>query len=85
MAQCERLNVCPFFKKIQCLPRMIDQLIAAYCEGDNGCCARLWVVSAELRPPEDLFPNERDRALRIIADAGKPLKTTLEKMSSKRS
>ncbi len=85
MAQCERLNGCPFFKKIQCLPRTVEQLVATYCQGDNTGCARLWVVSAELRPPEDLFPNERDRALRILSDAGKPLKAALEKMPPKTS
>ncbi|HTW32920.1 MAG TPA: hypothetical protein VMD76_14660 [Candidatus Sulfotelmatobacter sp.] len=85
MAQCERLNGCLFFKKLQCLPKTAHQLLETYCLGDHNRCARFWVASAKLPPPEDLFPNEQDRAVRIISDAGKHLRTAPEKMSSKKN
>jgi hypothetical protein len=72
MAECERLEECPFFAKIKHLPRTASQLLTTYCHGDNRQCARLWVVASGVRPPDDLFPNEKDRALRILSGSGKP-------------
>jgi len=72
MARCERLDGCPFFKNLEHLPMTAEHLAAAYCNGDNTGCARLWVVANGILPPDDLFPNERDRALRILAEAGRP-------------
>ncbi len=71
MATCERLADCPFFRKIKYLPKTADQLAITFCHGDNRGCARLWVISNGVRPPEDLFPNESDRALRILSQSGK--------------
>jgi hypothetical protein len=65
--ECERLSGCPFFKNLKHLPRTADQLVASYCYGDSTSCARLQVVSAGIRPPDDLFPNETNRAFNIIA------------------
>jgi hypothetical protein len=72
MADCDRLSACPFFKGLRHLPRTADQLVVKYCKGDNTDCARLWVSSSGVVPPEDLFPNETDRALVILAKAGRP-------------
>ena len=71
MAQCKRLEGCPFFKKIKDLPKTAAQLAAAYCYGDSRGCARFWVAESGVRPPDDLFPNEADRALRILTKSGK--------------
>ena len=78
MAQCERLEGCPFFKKIKDLPKTTEQLVSIYCRGNTRGCARLWVLSAGVRVPDDLFPNEKDRALRILSDAGKSPRTVLQ-------
>lgn len=72
MEDCERLERCPFFRNIKCLPRTAEQLANSYCRGDNSGCARRWVLSAGERPPDDLFPNERDRALRIVSESKAP-------------
>ncbi len=71
MAHCERLERCPFFTKIRDLPKTAAQLATTYCHGDNRGCARLWLISSGVRPPDDLFPNEGDRALSILSESGK--------------
>ena len=71
MADCERLEGCAFFVKIRSLPKTAEQLMTNYCRGDNSGCARLWCISSGVSPPDDLFPNERDRALIILQQAGK--------------
>jgi hypothetical protein len=71
MADCELLAVCALFAKIKDLPKTAAQLATTYCYGDNRGCARLWVASSGVRPPDDLFPNEQDRALRILSKSGK--------------
>jgi len=71
MAECERLEKCAFFKKIKDLPKTAAQLAGTYCHGDNTHCARLWVLSSGVSPPDDLFPNENDRALVILSESGK--------------
>lgn len=71
MADCERLDNCPFFKNLKHLPRTAEQLTVRYCRGDNSGCARLWVFSNGALPPDDLFPNEGERALRVLSQSGK--------------
>lgn len=71
MAHCERLEGCPFFRKIKDLPKTATQLATIYCYGESSGCARLWVVSSGVRPPDDLFPNEKDRALKILSKSVK--------------
>jgi len=85
MAQCERLQGCPFFNKIEHLPKTAKQLATTYCHGDNRGCARLWAVSAGVRPPDDLFPNEGDRALILITQSGKAPGAFLEALPMKDS
>ena len=77
MARCTKLDICPFFKNMEHLPRTANQLVISYCHRDNSRCARLWTVRAGVRPPDDLFPNERDRALVLISQAGKSLTDAL--------
>jgi len=66
VADCERLPSCPFFQKLAFLPRTAEALVQTYCRGDHKQCARYRVMSAGVFPPEDLFPNESERALRIL-------------------
>lgn len=77
MARCERLDSCPFFKNLEQLPRTANQLVISYCYRDNSDCARHWAAKAGVRPPDDLFPNERDRVLALISQAGKSPSTVL--------
>ena len=81
MARCEKLEHCPFFKHIDHLPRTANQLVISYCYRDNSGCARLWAAKAGVRPPDDLFPNERDRALVLISEAGKSPAAAVAAMS----
>jgi len=69
MGKCIRLEVCPFFKKIKTLPRTVELLTASYCHRAYSDCARLLVVSKGVRPPDDLFPNDRIEAQRILSQS----------------
>ena len=46
-----------------------------YCRGDNSKCARYMVFEAlgVGRAPDDLFPNQEDRAKQIIAESELPV------------
>lgn len=72
MADCEKLEKCSFFKKFAHLPKTIAALVETYCRGDKLKCARYAVASKGSQPPDDLFPNEMERAEEIIADLEKP-------------
>ena len=67
MADCERLPTCPFFQRLEFLPRTAESLVQVYCRGDHTSCARYNVLSAGIFPPLDMFPNENERALRILS------------------
>lgn len=71
MADCERLSTCPFFQRLEFLPRTAEALVQTYCRGDHKSCARYKVFSAGILPPQDLFPNESVRALRILSNSKK--------------
>ena len=66
LPDCERLPACPFFQRLSFLPRTAEGLVQIYCRGDHKSCARFKVMSAGFVPPLDLFPNESERALRIL-------------------
>jgi hypothetical protein len=83
VADCFRLEQCRFFKNIAHLPKTAEQLATIHCRGDNSGCARHWVASAGIMPPDDLFPNERDRALLILAKAGKATTAFLQTLQVK--
>jgi uncharacterized membrane protein YkvA (DUF1232 family) len=69
MAECECLPRCPFFNdKMTNMPIMADMTKKAYCMQDPSQCAR-YIVAAKLgreAVPADLFPNQCDRAGRIL-------------------
>lgn len=69
MADCERLERCPFFHdRMDNMPGMAGMYKRRYCQGSNRDCAR-HIVMRELGKsdvPEDLFPNEVDRAEALV-------------------
>ncbi|WP_147164553.1 hypothetical protein [Pararhodospirillum oryzae] len=74
MTQCECIPGCAFFNdKMAGMPVMADQMKHRYCTGENDKCARHMVVAKLGRAavPSDLFPNQSDRALGLIAASHK--------------
>jgi len=70
MAECEVLSACPFFNDTMAnMPGTAAAFKRKYCQGDNATCARYMVLKAIGKPkvPADLFPNQEDRARKIIA------------------
>ena len=69
MADCECLAGCPFFNdKMANMPALVTIYKERYCRGSKQECAR-YMVFMELgkpRVPTDLFPNQQERASRII-------------------
>ena len=70
MAVCERLEKCPFFNdRMADMPATAAMFKKQFCEGDFMSCARR-MVAVSLSPtqvPSNLFPNEIERARKIIA------------------
>jgi len=72
MGACERIEKCVFFKdKMQYMPSTAALFKRIYCNGDNSKCARYMVFSVmgKEHVPADLFPDQRERALKIISTA----------------
>ncbi len=66
MANCEKLEKCPFFHdKLANMPAVADLMKRQFCLEDKTGCARYMVSSAGLPVPHDLFPNDNDRARQI--------------------
>ena len=69
MADCECLAKCPFFHdKMEGMPGMTGVYKRRYCEGSSRNCAR-HIVFREFGAtmvPADLFPNEVERADRVL-------------------
>ena len=66
---CECLPRCPFFNdKMMDMPAMVSLLKEKYCKGDSARCARHMVfkVMGSERVPMDLYPNQAERAEKII-------------------
>ena len=67
MANCERLNTCPFFTgQMATMPAVADLMKKSYCLGDKMQCARYQVASAGRPVPGDLYPNDTTRSQRIL-------------------
>jgi hypothetical protein len=69
MADCILLEKCLFFNdKMAGMPAASDLMKKRYCTKDNSTCARFMIVQAMGREhvPQDLFPNNTDRAKTII-------------------
>ena len=68
MADCEKLEKCPFFTdKMVAMPSVTTLMKQTYCRGDKKQCARYVVSSAGIPVPPDLFPNHHGRAREILA------------------
>jgi len=70
MAERERVQTCPFFNdKMKNMPASAELMKDKYCRGDFASCARYMVLKAlgKEKVPSDLFPNEAERARRIIS------------------
>ncbi len=70
MANCECLPTCPFFNdKMANKPGTAEMIKKKYCLGDNTECARYIVFKkiGKANVPADLFPNQKDNALRLVA------------------
>jgi len=70
MANCEFHERCGFFDGgLPTMPPNVDELKQNYCLSNNLHCARYLVANAlgPAQMPQDLFPNQRDRAYQIIA------------------
>jgi hypothetical protein len=67
MADCEKLLMCPFFTdKMKAMPSVTDLMKQTYCHGDKMQCARYQLSVVGIAAPLDLFPNDRDRADKIL-------------------
>ena len=68
MANCEKLEKCPFFTdQMANMPSVAALLKKTFCLGDKTQCARYSVLSAGFTVPADLLPNDQDRASQILA------------------
>lgn len=71
--RCELLGGCLFFNdEMDRMPKMADIYKRNYCLHDHSQCARFMVARSLGRSqvPADLFPNDRVRALDMLAAAG---------------
>jgi hypothetical protein len=70
MADCPYILPCPFFNdRMANMPSMAAMIKSSYCKGDYTECAR-YLVRDKLGKgtvPEDLFPNAKDRAAKLVA------------------
>jgi hypothetical protein len=66
---CEYLETCPFFHdKLENMPVTAETYKKQYCRADFITCAR-YRIAKEKGPenvPDDLFPNQRSKADRIL-------------------
>ncbi len=69
---CDRLPTCIFFNdQMEHMPAVAELLKKQYCRGTFSECARSQVAAALGGPsvPKDLFPQDRERAKRILSPA----------------
>jgi len=72
MADCECLGGCLFFNdKMANKPATTESFKRQYCHGDNANCARHMVLLSlgKERVPSNMFPNQTDRAAKLIAQS----------------
>lgn len=69
MPECDFIAVCPFFNdQLENMPGTAKLYEKTTCRGDFESCAR-FIVRNALGPdavPRDLFPNDRERAEKLI-------------------
>jgi hypothetical protein len=77
MADCIGLPTCIFFNdKMASMPTAAEMMKKKFCRSDSAHCARFMISSTlgKQQVPQDLYPNQADRAKTILAQAGKPVK-----------
>ena len=68
--ECERLEKCPFFNgQLADMPAVSGLLRQTYCLGDKSQCARYRLAIAQIPVPKDLYPNDLERARKILREA----------------
>ena len=70
MADCELLEKCVFFNdKMASMPSTSEIIKLRYCKDNCSDCARYLVREAlgKERVPEDLFPNQNEKAREVIS------------------
>ncbi len=66
MAECERLEKCPFFHdRMSGMKSVVNLMKEQFCLGDKTKCARYLVSNAGLPVPADLFPADYERAVQL--------------------
>lgn len=69
MSDCECIEGCPFFNdKIDDMPTLASMYKNKYCKGFFDDCAR-HIIFEKLGKnfvPVDLFPNEQDKATKVL-------------------
>ncbi len=67
MEVCEKLEKCPFFNGQVPMPESIaSSMKERYCLKDKTLCARYMVASAGKPVPLGLYPNQVDKARKIL-------------------
>ncbi|HOO62457.1 MAG TPA: hypothetical protein PK364_00880 [Synergistaceae bacterium] len=67
MATCEKLETCPFFNgQILMSESIAASMKERYCLKDKTLCARYMVASAGKPVPPGLYPNQVDKARKIL-------------------
>lgn len=71
MAQCEKLEKCPFYQGKMDINHGLGRMYKEkYCEGDKTTCAR-YMVATQVGPEFvtlNLYPNMNSQAEKIIAE-----------------
>jgi len=67
MAECERLNKCPFFTdRMTNMPYVSEVMKRTFCLGDKTSCARYQLAAVGVPVPPDLYPRDTARARDIL-------------------
>ncbi len=67
MSACEKLGNCPFFSgHVAHMPAVANLLKENYCFDDSEHCARVQLSSTGKPVPDDLFPNDSERAEELL-------------------
>lgn len=70
MPECEYMDTCTFFNdRMPRMPASAELFKLQYCRSDKASCARYMILSelGRQRVPKDMYPNEIERAKRILA------------------
>lgn len=71
MAECECLKGCPFFNdRMSNMPSLANVYKKQFCLSDFNACARhmIFLALGKEKVPLDLFPNEVEKAKKIISE-----------------